>query len=183
MLQRRRDFQGINCCPESSSTSFAFNVVFSPLLKVVQSSESQPFAFFISFEQQETEANWAGRWWALSSRRQKSSEQAGDVAGGGAWTVAWWQDTVCGDTQNLNETESNFFSDTNFFDTESDTFLRYQIFTIPNPILFSVPNFFDTESETIKKMEKFRNREVSKPKRHTLTGQQHCEGTSFCKMG
>ena len=44
----------------------------------------------------------------------------------------------------------------------------YQIFTIPNPLLFSIPYFFDTESETIKKMEKFRNWEVLKPKRHTL---------------
>ena len=42
---------------------------------------------------------------------------------------------VCDDTQNLNE-------------TESETFFRYQIFPIPNPILFSIPNFFDTESET-----------------------------------
>ena len=31
-----------------------------------------------------------------------------------------------------------------------------------NPILF------DTDSKTIQKMEKFQNREVSKPKRHTL---------------
>ena len=31
-----------------------------------------------------------------------------------------------------------------------------------------IPNFFKTESETIKKMEKFRNWEASKPKRHTL---------------
>ena len=62
---------------------------------------------------------------------------------------------MCDVTQNLNE-------------TESETFFRYQIFPIPNPILFPIPNFFDTESETTKKMEKFRNREVSKPKRHTL---------------
>ena len=35
-------------------------------------------------------------------------------------------------------------------------------------MLFSKPNFFDTESVTIKKMQKFWNQEVSKPKRHTL---------------
>ena len=33
---------------------------------------------------------------------------------------------------------------------------------------YPISNFSDTESETIKKMEKFRNREISKPKRHTL---------------
>ena len=64
---------------------------------------------------------------------------------------------VCDKTQNMNA-------------TESETFFRYQFFLIPNPILLSIPNFFDTESETILKMEKFRNREVSKPKCHTLLG-------------
>ena len=59
----------------------------------------------------------------------------------------------------------------------SPIFYRYQIFQLPNPILFSIPkNFstesytlfnFDTESETIQKMEKFLNREASKPKCHT----------------
>ena len=44
-------------------------------------------------------------------------------------------EAVCDNTQNLNE-------------TESETFFRYQIFPIPNPILFSIPNFFDTESDT-----------------------------------
>ena len=42
---------------------------------------------------------------------------------------------VCDDTQNLNQ-------------TESETFLRYQIFPIPNPKLFSIHNFFDTEPDT-----------------------------------
>ena len=37
--------------------------------------------------------------------------------------------TVCDETQNLNETESK-------------TFFRYQIFSIPNPILFCDTNFF-----------------------------------------
>ena len=36
---------------------------------------------------------------------------------------------VCDETQNLNE-------------TESETFFRYQFFSIPNPILFSIPIFF-----------------------------------------
>ena len=70
---------------------------------------------------------------------------------------------VCDDTQNLNE-------------TESETFFRYQIFPIPNPILFYTNFFlyriryffdtklFDAESETTTKMEKFRNRDISKPK-------------------
>ena len=63
---------------------------------------------------------------------------------------------MCDETKNLNE-------------TESETFFRYQIFSIPNPKLFSIPKIFDTESETTKKLEKFRTREVSKPKRHTLS--------------
>ena len=62
---------------------------------------------------------------------------------------------VCDETKNLNE-------------TESETFFRYQFFPILNPILFSISNFFATESETNQKIEKFRNREDSKPKRHTL---------------
>ena len=66
---------------------------------------------------------------------------------------------VCDDTQNLNETESK-------------SFFRYQIFSIPNPILFSISIFFDTESDTIQKIgkvlkprcfetKKFRNRNVT----------------------
>ena len=31
---------------------------------------------------------------------------------------------------------------------DTDTFIRYQIFSIPIPVLFSVPNFLDTGSET-----------------------------------
>ena len=42
---------------------------------------------------------------------------------------------MCDDTQNLNK-------------IESESFFRYQIFPIPNPILFSIPNVFDTESDT-----------------------------------
>ena len=63
----------------------------------------------------------------------------------------------------------------NFFDTESDTFFDTNFFPIPNPILFPIPKFFDTESETTKKIEKFRNREVSKPKRHTLIDTIECD--------
>ena len=33
-------------------------------------------------------------------------------------------------------------------DTDTDTFFRYQIFTIPIPVLFTVPKFSDTGSET-----------------------------------
>ena len=33
-------------------------------------------------------------------------------------------------------------------DTDTDTFIRFQIFSIPVPVLFSVPNFLDTGSET-----------------------------------
>ena len=46
---------------------------------------------------------------------------------------------VCDETQNLNE-------------TESETFFRYQIFSIPNPILFPIPIFF-----------RYRYRNFSKP--------------------
>ena len=62
-----------------------------------------------------------------------------------------------------SEIESQTFSDTKLFWYWIRYFSRYQILTIPKPILF-----FDTKSETTKKMEKFWNREVSKPKRHTL---------------
>ena len=68
-------------------------------------------------------------------------------------------------TQNLNETESETFPITVFFDTESDTF------TIPKQILFSIPKFFDSESETTKK--KWKNLDTNKfakPKCHTLVG-------------
>ena len=33
-------------------------------------------------------------------------------------------------------------------DTDTDTFFRYQIFTIPIPVLFTVPKFSDTGSKT-----------------------------------
>ena len=67
--------------------------------------------------------------------------------------------TVCDDTQNLNE-------------TESETFFRYQILPIPNPILFPIPNIFNTESDTFFDTKFFRyrirnhlkNGKVSKPR-------------------
>ena len=67
--------------------------------------------------------------------------------------------TVCDDTQNLNE-------------TESETFFRYQILPIPNPILFPIPNIFNTESDTFFDTKIFRyrirnhlkNGKVSKPR-------------------
>ena len=54
------------------------------------------------------------------------------------------------------ETDTDTFSDTNFFRNRYRYFFRYQKFPKPIPI----PS---------KKMEKFRNREVSKPKCHTLS--------------
>ena len=48
----------------------------------------------------------------------------------GGYSERWLLfDAVCDETQNLSE-------------TESETFFRYQFFSIPNPILFSIPNFF-----------------------------------------
>ena len=88
-----------------------------------------------------------------------------------------------------------YFFDTKFFRNRYRYFFRYQIFSKPIPILFSIPIFFETDTDTFfdtkffrnqyryffryqnfskpipipsKKMEKFRNREVSKPKCHTL---------------
>ena len=40
-------------------------------------------------------------------------------------------DSVCDDTQNMNETK---------------TFFGHQIFLIPNPILFWIPNFFESHT-------------------------------------
>ena len=54
-------------------------------------------------------------------------------------------------------------------ETDTDTFSDNNIFSKPIPILFSIPKISETDTDTIKKMEKFRNREVSKPKCHTLT--------------
>ena len=52
---------------------------------------------------------------------------------------------VCDETQNLNE-------------TESETFFRYQFFSIPNPILFSIPNFFRYRYRYFFRYQKNRNR-------------------------
>ena len=40
-------------------------------------------------------------------------------------------------------------------DTDTDTFFRYQIFSIPIPVLFAVPNFSHTGSDTTRKNEQF----------------------------
>merc|ERR1712024_288462 len=80
-------------------------------------------------------------------------------------------------------------------DTTKKHFFEFHIFSKPIPILFSIPKNFETDTDTFsdtkknrnryryffryqkfpkpipipsKKMEKFRNREVSKPKCHTL---------------
>ena len=58
---------------------------------------------------------------------------------------------VSDETKNLNK-------------TETETFFRYQNFSIPNPILFSIPKFSETDTDTIKK-----NQKVSKPKCQTLS--------------
>ena len=58
---------------------------------------------------------------------------------------------------NFSDTESATFIDTNFFGYQIRYFFRYQ--------------FFRYQIQTIQKMEKFRNREVSKPKRHTQNTQ------------
>ena len=53
--------------------------------------------------------------------------------------------SVCDDTKNMNK-------------TESETFFRYQIFQIQNPILISILNFFPIPNPILsKKFEKFRN--------------------------
>ena len=56
--------------------------------------------------------------------------------------------SVCDDTRNLKETESETFFQTKYFRYRIRYFFRYQIFLIPNPILFSIPNISDTESDT-----------------------------------
>ena len=71
------------------------------------------------------------------------------------------------------ETNIKFFETDTFFDTKNFRnryryFFRYQIFPKPIPILFSIPKFSETDTDTIKKIKKFRNREVSKPKCQTL---------------
>ena len=87
------------------------------------------------------------------------AEDTGGAVGG--------EGAVCDGTQNVNDT---------------DTFFRYQIFSIPIPVLFSgtkffryrnryffpVPNFSDTGSDTTKKNENSRYREFPVPVRHTL---------------
>ena len=70
----------------------------------------------------------------------------------------------------MNESESETFSDTNSF--------RYRI-----RYFFSIPNFFNTEFETFFEINLFRYRtrnnpkkeKVSKPKRHTLMGEEHSQ--------
>ena len=52
---------------------------------------------------------------------------------------------VSDETKNLNE-------------TETETFFRYQNFSIPNPILFSIPKFSETDTDTFFDTKNFRNR-------------------------
>ena len=61
----------------------------------------------------------------------------------------------------------NFFPIPNFFDTESDTFSDTDFFPIPIPILFSIPKFYETDTNTFFDTKFFRNRYqyfFSKPK-------------------
>ena len=81
-------------------------------------------------------------------------------------------ESVCDETQNLNDTDSetffgtkvfrdrfrDFFRYQNFRDRFQD-FFRYSFFSRPVPRLFSVPNFFETGSDTIKKVQKSRERD------------------------
>ena len=61
---------------------------------------------------------------------------------------------------------------------KSETFFRYQIVPIPNPILFSIPNLFNIEPDTFFDTKLFslsnpktpKNWKVLKPNRHTLMG-------------
>ena len=64
----------------------------------------------------------------------------------------------CDKTQNLNETKSKTFFDTNFFRYRIRYFFRYQNFPKPIPILFPIPKNFETDTNTIKNVEKFRTR-------------------------
>ena len=80
----------------------------------------------------------------------------------------WWFRAVCDETQNLNETESEtffryqffsiLFSIPIFFRYRYRYFFRYQNFTKPIPILFSIPNFFETDTDTFFDTKKKRNR-------------------------
>ena len=64
----------------------------------------------------------------------------------------------CDKTQNLNETKSKTFFDTNFFRyriryffryqffSDTDTFFDTKFFLKPIPLLFSIPKFFKTDT-------------------------------------
>ena len=81
-----------------------------------------------------------------------------------SWTA------VCDETQNLNETESETFFRYQIFSIPNPIlflipiffryryFFRYQNFTKPIPILFSIPNFFETDTDTFFETKIFRNR-------------------------
>ena len=53
----------------------------------------------------------------------------------------------------------DFFYDTKFSKTETETFFRDQIFPKPKPRLFSETKFFETKTETLKNLAK-----VSRPR-------------------
>ena len=83
----------------------------------------------------------------------------------------WYEsETVCGETPNLNETESKTFSDTKFFRyriryffryqffSNNDPFFRYKFCLKPIPILFPIPKFSETNTDTLIVTYFFRNR-------------------------
>ena len=79
---------------------------------------------------------------------------------------------MCDETQNLNETESETFFRYQIFSIPNPIlfpipiffwyryryFFRYQNFTKPIPILFSIPKFFETDTDTFFDTNFFRNR-------------------------
>ena len=63
----------------------------------------------------------------------------------------------------------DFFSETKFSETETETFFRVQIFFKPKPrLFFPKPNFPKPKPKPSKIWQKFRNREISKPKCQSL---------------
>ena len=82
--------------------------------------------------------------------------------------------------------DRDFLPRPNFFETETETFFRNQIFRNRDRDFFPRPNFLETETETFfpkpkpkpsKIGQKFRNREVSKPKCQSLAGVRESQHT------
>ena len=84
-------------------------------------------------------------------------------------TKTFWKRNITQNTQNLNESKSEIFLIPNFFDTESDPFSDTKF--LWNQYFFLYQFSLITNPKPPKKMEKFQNREVLKPKCHTLVAQ------------